>query len=66
MYSYLLKLSEERQEVQKKTYAHEPFTESTRQMGMVSLCEENIKNMFSLYLFLFQMRTHDEKSEKKN
>ena len=37
--SYLLKLSEECQEVQKKKYAHEPFAESTHQMGMVSLCE---------------------------
>ena len=34
---YLLKLSEVCQKVEKETYAHQPFTESTRQMGIVSL-----------------------------
>lgn len=39
MHSYLLELSEEGQEVQQETYAHQPLAESTCQMGIVSLCE---------------------------
>ena len=34
---YLFKLSEVCQKVEKETYAHQPFTEGTRQMGIVSL-----------------------------
>ena len=37
VYSYLLKLSDEGEEVQKETYTHQPLTEGTYQMGIVSL-----------------------------
>ena len=35
--SDLLKLSDEGEEVQKETYTHQPLTEGTCQMGIVSL-----------------------------